>query len=120
MPRFAILTHDYPELHWDFLLEKDAGLRTWRLQLPPDHAGGIPALPLSDHRRDYLDYEGPVSGGRGSVRQWDTGEFEAREVTDRVVRVRLQGSRLRGEASLSIGPSGAWVFTFVSDPASLP
>lgn len=28
---------------------------------------------IADHRRVYLDYQGPISGGRGEVRQVDRG-----------------------------------------------
>ena len=28
VPRFVILEHDYPELHWDFMLEAGAVLKT--------------------------------------------------------------------------------------------
>ena len=35
MPRFVILEHDYPELHWDLMLETAGALRTWRLLRPP-------------------------------------------------------------------------------------
>ena len=33
--RFAILEHDYPVLHWDFMLEAGDVLRTWRLPAVP-------------------------------------------------------------------------------------
>lgn len=101
MPRFAVLAHDHPFLHWDFLLEQGESCRTWRLMQSPDTPGDIPAEALADHRPMYLDYEGPVSGDRGTVTQWDAGTFEW--VVDRVdvVKVRLQGHRLNGVAQVS-------------------
>ena len=96
MPRFAILEHDYPILHWDFLLEDGDALLTWRLSAPLESGAVLNALKTFDHRRLYLDYEGPVSGSRGAVTRWDGGtfEWEVRE-PDRIA-VRLQGARLQG------------------------
>ena len=34
MPRFVILEHDHPSLHWDFILEVGEVLWTWRLSAP--------------------------------------------------------------------------------------
>lgn len=101
MPRFAILIHDHPVLHWDFLLEQGEVLRAWRLLREP-HAGAvIPAEPLPDHRRIYLDYEGPVSGNRGTVTQWDAGTFEVLAEAPGRLRVKLAGRRIHAIAELS-------------------
>jgi hypothetical protein len=118
MPRFAVLTHDHPILHWDFLLEQGEKLRTWRLAQPPDAAGPIDAEALADHRLAYLDYEGPVSGDRGEVRRWDRGEYEIIESTRERLVVRLEGERLRGEASLE-RPAGTANWTFHLDSPSI-
>jgi hypothetical protein len=101
--RFVILQHDHPFLHWDLMLEVGDALRTWRLLEEPALGKVIAIEPLGDHRKLYLDYEGPVSGGRGAVRRWDAGELEWRiDETERVV-VRLAGQRLSGEAILANG-----------------
>ena len=66
MPRFAILTHDHPFPHWDFLLENGDRCRTWRLLASPDsHGAKFRPKRLPDHRLMYLDYEGPVSLAAG-------------------------------------------------------
>ena len=110
MPRFAILTHDHPSLHWDFLLENGSSCRTWRLLKPPDTPSEIPAEAIADHRLMYLDYEGPVSGDRGMVTQWDTGTFEWLANGDDLVEVRLVGRRLTGLVRLArtSGEAGTW------------
>lgn len=114
MPQFVLLEHDHPELHWDFMLERDDVLLTWRLDCIPNDAAEIAAVSLPDHRAAYLDYEGPVSGDRGSVSRIDRGYYERLEFEDAKVRVRLQGDRLNGTAQLlkipadgSLG-SSAW------------
>ncbi len=111
MPRFVVLTHDHPRLHWDFMLEHEGALRTWRLSQEPDSDDPIDAEPLADHRIAYLDYEGPVSGGRGEVHRWDRGHFELIAWTaDRVV-TRMSGTRLKGIASLDrVGTESEWAF----------
>lgn len=112
MPRFAILTHDHPTLHWDFLLEQGDSCRTWRLLSSPDSPGDIPAEEIAEHRLMYLDYEGPVSGNRGTVTQWDAGTFEWLEPCDDLCKVRLHGLWFTGLAQLihSHGSEIAWRF----------
>ena len=76
MPRFAVLQHDRPVLHWDFLLEHEGVLLTWRLSAPPQAGAAVDGEKSFDHRLVYLDHEGPVGGGRGSVTRWDGGTFD--------------------------------------------
>jgi len=109
MPRFAILIHDHPVLHWDLLLECASACRTWQLLTDPgncDHE--IPAEALPDHRLMYLDYEGPVSGERGTVRQWDAGTFSWRIDQTAVVEVLLSGHRLQGVFRMEQTEQGTW------------
>jgi hypothetical protein len=110
MPRFVILEHDFPALHWDFLLEAGAVLRGWRLAAPPRPGAEVAAEPSFDHRLLYLDYEGPVSGGRGRVTRWDAGPFTWQEDRADGVAVLLTGSRVRGQAVLKARTDGSWSF----------
>jgi hypothetical protein len=48
-----------------------------------------------DHRRRYLRYEGPVSGGRGRVARVDEGSARFIGAPDELT-FRLAGARLRG------------------------
>jgi hypothetical protein len=113
MPRFVILTHDHPLLHWDFMLEADKVLMTWRLASPPLWEQPIAAERIGDHRLIYLDYEGLVSRGRGSVTCWDAGAFEwLEDLEDRKV-VRLQGRRVNGTFRLERVSAEKWVGQFV-------
>jgi hypothetical protein len=114
MPRFVVLTHDHPFLHWDLMLEQGDSLRTWRLKKPPDSKGSIVAEALPDHRLTYLDYEGRVSGGRGTVERWDAGEYEVIVLAPDRVLVSFSGRRLAGVASLDRSDTDAsWSFRFV-------
>lgn len=100
MPRFVILTHDHPFLHWDLMLETGEVLRTWRLLGEPGPERSVPAEALGDHRKLYLDYEGPVSGNRGQVSRWDAGTFEVTRDDDGHLDVKLRGGRLRLNATV--------------------
>jgi hypothetical protein len=110
MPRFAILDHDHPFRHWDFLLEAGSALRTWRLAEEPRRGQAIRAELLPDHRSLYLDYEGPISGGRGRVLRWDAGTFDWEQDTNDQVRVRLRGTRIDGVVVLRRAPDGRWAW----------
>jgi len=115
MPRFVLLRHECPvssgkPSHWDFMLESGGALRTWDLRELPaswasaldeaSHATEVTALPLPDHRIEYLDYEGPVSGDRGSVRCCDRGMFELVEADQESLTAVLAGALLRGTIRL--------------------
>jgi hypothetical protein len=115
MPRFSILTHDHPFVHWDFLLEAGAWCRTWRLLECPDSRRVIAAECLPDHRLMYLDYEGPVSGNRGTVAAWDKGSFEWRINDPGVVEVRLSGHKLNAVAKVERLDNGSWSWHLEED-----
>src|SRR5262245_41193710 len=99
MPRFVVLRHEMPpdsargRVHWDFMLEQAGALRTWALAEEPAAGDEILAEALADHRLAYLDYEGPISGDRGGVTQWDAGEYEAERDAADQLQVRLSGRR---------------------------
>lgn len=107
MPRFSILTHDHPFPHWDFLLEQGDTCRTWRLTAAPDSGGEVIAEPLPDHRLLYLEYEGPVSGNRGTVSLWDTGTFEWLADENGIAKVELHGRVMKGVAQVETSKTPA-------------
>ena len=119
MPRFAILIHDHPFLHWDLLVEQVGVLRSWRLLESPERwllaasPVALSAEAIADHRLAYLDYEGPVSRERGTVQRWDSGDVMWLEQTEGVVRLKLTGERLCGELTLSqCAAAPLWCVTF--------
>ena len=109
--RFVILTHDHPVLHWDFMLDTGEVLRTWRLEKEPVMEAEIRAICLPDHRRMYLDYEGPVSGDRGTVARWDGGTYALLEETLTRLRFRVDGHRTQGIVEIvRSNLSDEWMF----------
>lgn len=115
MPRFVILQHQTPPgaerpPHFDFMLEDDGKLLTWALPEPPSAGRSLAATLLSDHRLEYLSYEGEIRGGRGSVTRWDAGDFEWLERGDDVIRVRLHGGSSTQTATLTRSAKEDWTF----------
>jgi len=119
MPRFVILRHETPPgyerpAHFDLLLEWGDTLRTWALPAFPTPGVVLPCKELAPHRREYLDYEGEISAGRGSVTQVASGEYDLLEQSSRLVQVRLHGPTLSGVLRLTRNDSEAalWTATF--------
>jgi hypothetical protein len=106
MPRFVILAHDWPRAHWDLLVEAGPVLRAWRLFELPRAGAPVPVEPSADHRLLYLEYEGPVSGNRGTVTRYDAGTCDWIEDGPERARVRLRGARVAGVAELARGATG--------------
>jgi hypothetical protein len=105
MPRYVVLRHDpapgaSSELHWDLMLEAGEVLKTWSLEEEPRSGAGVAAEMLADHRKAYLDYEGPVSHDRGHVTRWDWGTYQQLRASERELVVTLQGEKLRGATRL--------------------
>ncbi len=119
--RFVVLEHRWNGVHWDFMLEHEHGesLRTWAIDEPIVAGVELSARALPDHRIAYLDYEGPISGDRGSVARVDEGLYVPIEWTDDRVRARLSGRQLVGEVvlwrewpALDAAPPRNWKFSF--------
>lgn len=109
MPRFAILSHDHPFVHWDVLFEDGASCLTWRLLSSPELDQTVwPAERIADHRLLYLDYEGPVSGGRGVVSQWDKGDFEWKSRSDHRFVCALDGQKWQGTFQFVLTDTSTW------------
>ncbi len=120
MPRFVILTHDWPFPHYDLMLESGGSLRTWRMDMAPGDLKppSILAESLGDHRLVYLDYEGPVSGNRGLVRRWDFGTFAWDIDMPGEIRVQLMGNRVVGTVKLMRTEGNLWALHFEPESAA--
>ena len=116
MPRYVILEHDWPTRHWDLFLEAGPVLRAWRLLAEPHSGAAVTAEANEDHRVAYLTYEGPVSGGRGTVARWDAGTFTW--IDDEIGRVRidLQGEKLAGRVCLERREGDRWEMRPIPGP----
>jgi hypothetical protein len=106
---FVILHHQgHGDEHWDLMLEREGRLLTWQLPREPWGPRGSPvaARKIGDHRLAYLNYEGPISGGRGTVRRVDRGPLIwISQAADRF-EFTIQGMRLAGSFRLEQGEGG--------------
>jgi hypothetical protein len=101
MSRFAILRHQGPKgLHWDLLLEAGGTLRTWALPALPSAGVELTCQALPDHRLAYLDYEGEISGGRGSVVRCDRGTYRVQCEDADGMELEIDGTKLAGRLFL--------------------
>jgi hypothetical protein len=116
MPRFVLLLHECPdatprETHCDLMLEVGATLHTWAIYTAPRDWSRLDLIPrmiaasntvdaerIADHRPAYLDYEGPISGSRGTVRRLDGGSCHADATPG---RYSLNGGILHGEIEIT-------------------
>lgn len=123
MQRFVVLWHEMPadhlrRSHFDFMLEDEGRLRTWALEALPAAGQWCDAQALPDHRPTYLDYEGLVSGERGSVSRFDRGSYELERIAADEFVALLAGEKLKGRMTIRQDASDAqrWRFFFNAEP----
>ena len=101
---FVVQHHVCPQGdHYDWMLERAGGLITFQMSVRLGDlivGQAVDVRRLGEHRRAYLTYEGPVSGGRGSVRIDDRGTYEATGQPDARWLVRVRGQHAAGRLSL--------------------
>jgi len=114
MPRrFVILHHTgFGREHWDLMLEGPEALWTWKLSQDPTTGTGddIEAVRIGDHRKHYLDYEGPVSSDRGRVQRVDHGDMVWIDGDANAVTVKLTGWNLADTYRLTRIAGNRWRF----------
>jgi hypothetical protein len=117
--RFSILLHDHPYWHWDFLLEHGDHALCWRLLRQPCCDEPIAAERLPPHRLLYLDYEGPVSHDRGTVKLIASGTYEVM-AAEPVFEVQLRSPEWTQQAKLDVVRSDRvfWHFSVQSPTSS--
>ena len=90
--RFVILKHQgHGDLHYDLMLEGKDKLVTWSCSQNPLTHPNARCRRIADHRKVYLEYEGPVSQNRGTVERVDSGRYEAIEIGESRWVVLLRG-----------------------------
>lgn len=95
------------------MIEAGEVLRAWALDREPAADCNIAAEPLADHRKAYLDYEGPLSGDRGCVRRWDAGTYRIEREAGAELVVRLRGRRLHGTVTITLQEHGPGCWRYV-------
>lgn len=118
----VVLRHTLPDgsVHLDWMIERvdaAAGLITFRMDIGVNLSkpGEMKAERIGDHRREYLTYEGAVSGGRGDVVR--IAEFGILELVESGGRLRVvlereaSGGRMEWTGEKENGPH--WKFVGV-------
>lgn len=127
--RFALLRHTVPEgfarpSHWDLLLEQDEACWTVTLDELPQgfddqsNRATVEALRLPDHRKKYLEYEGPVSSERGDVKRVAGGECEWLSATAERICVRLHFNSVGLQVDAERIEGDAWSVRITRQPLS--
>ena len=97
--RLVLLRHELPDpadSHWDLLVQSGPTLQSWRLSTLPEAEQELPATKIQDHRLEYLEYEGAVSGGRGFVVRVAADDFYPSRVEGRFDRFASCGAKVAG------------------------
>lgn len=126
MPAMVLLLHETPDgdSHFDWLIARDGAgpLISFRVAQRVDLAAGEGAMEVGaerapDHRREYLEREGVVSGGRGTVSRVASGRatVETERAGAIVFSARWDGAdrgvRVRG----AMQSDGGWVLEIRGD-----
>ena len=94
------------------MLEDGEVLKTFRLDRPPERLSGevTRAVPIFDHEKRFLTYEGPVNKGLGQVRIEERGDYETDSQTPTQWLLRLSGRILKGDFLLGRDQENNWTF----------
>lgn len=118
MPQFVVLHHDWPQPHYDFMVEREGVLWTWRWGHLPCLGEEFTAERIADHRIIYLDYEGPVSGDRGVVTRHDRGSCEVLSIDAKQLTLVLSGEKIRGQMVIDEPDAAVCRCRFLASPSS--
>lgn len=113
--RYVVLFHrQQAGDHFDLMIENGETLATWKMEQPSENATaeGISCRRLGGHRREYLEYEGPISGERGSVTRHDEGQCEFEKQDESVWCGRFDGKKLSWRFELRRGDVDVETWTF--------
>ncbi|RKY23614.1 MAG: hypothetical protein DRP83_08965 [Planctomycetota bacterium] len=118
---FVILEHlGHGLRHFDFLLEAGQALACWRFaQNPAELQPGCSTLgtQLTDHRLEYLTYEGPISAGRGEVRRVQQGRYRCNKPGQDIWLLEITSQTMQGSFTLSRQYNSAqWTLTREKTP----
>ena len=109
MPRFVVLEHARENTrHFDLMLEQGNVLLTFSFADFPQAPAKCKSL--MEHRLRYLEYEGDMGSGRGTVRRVESGTFDLMAQTENAIHLHLRGLRLQGTFCLTNEREDVWRF----------
>ena len=118
--RFSIAKHEMPanssrHSHFDLFLESEGTLMTWELTSLLTTQNNQVVRRLANHRLVYLDFQGPLSDDRGTVKLVDTGSLEWVTLESERLISRINGQTTDGILTLTSEDSSTddvWNLTF--------
>lgn len=92
------------------MVEQSADLATWQVESTTKEifSSRVTARRIHPHRKAYLDYQGPVSGGRGAVRQVEAGTCEVLQAGDDRWQIRFDRELMSGVWDFTRQENGDW------------
>jgi len=113
--RFVVHEHHARHLHWDLRLEHRGVLVSFAVpKTPPvEPKTRRLAIPVEDHELSYIDFEGEIPEGQygaGTVKVWDSGEYELLSWGEKKIDLRFFGSKLKGRYVLTKMRDKQWLF----------
>lgn len=101
MPRFVVQEHHARSHHFDFRLEKEGVFKSWAVPkgLPEEPGVKRLAVQVKDHNLEFGGFEGSIPTGEygaGTIRIWDTGEYDLAEWSESRIAFTLCGKRING------------------------
>ena len=108
--QFVIQKHSKAgDTHWDFMLETEGVLATWRLEFPPETLPQIcKAEKIFDHDTRFLTYEGPVNKGKGTVKIAENGTYEIVRKEENEMQIKMTGTILKEVFTLKKAGENIW------------
>ena len=107
--------HNNEEDHFDFMLETEDSLLTWRINKLDisllDKPGELVTLKLKNHRKEYLSFEGPISCNRGFVEIYDQGNYSIINENQENYKIKLSGEKLTSTIIIKELSVGSYMFT---------
>ncbi|MDY6970017.1 MAG: DNA polymerase ligase N-terminal domain-containing protein [Spirochaetota bacterium] len=118
--KFVIHHHTNGTDHYDIMIEYSNILLTW--QVPFDkiklllNGIRIEAIRIQDHRKKYLNYEGPISCNRGRIEIFDYGNYKASVIDEDNIKAQLYGKVFKGLINIKKIDGVIYWLEFLPDP----
>ena len=110
----VLLRHELPDGSWhhDWMIDPgdDRPLITFRTPAMIPEVDRFEAERIGDHRRAYLTYQGPVSGGRGAVRRVAEGAARLIDLSAGSLVVDVAFAGRQWVRWIGTGSVAGWVF----------
>jgi hypothetical protein len=97
------------DVHYDLMLETPLLLWTWRFREFPGTEAEQECERIKDHERKFLEYEGELSAGNGSVSIVEGGTFDLLSAHEDQIHITARGQKIAGACRLVKRGENQWV-----------